>query len=149
MDVAGVWRLGMWPKNSPADAHDAFLPPRHICTIGFCRRLEPRRPCGRKITQLMLMMLSGRLVSNHWGGGFCRRLEPRRPCGRKIAQLMLMMHSGRLVKSAQSLGRWICRRLEPRPCGRKIAQLMLMMLSGRLVKSAQSLGRWILQASEA
>ena len=34
----------------------------------FCKRLEPRGPCGRKITQLMLVMLSPALSNLHKHG---------------------------------------------------------------------------------
>ena len=57
----------MWPENSPADAHDAFRPPRQICSItGAVDFAGVWRLGGhsRKIAQLMLMMLSCRLVKS-------------------------------------------------------------------------------------
>ena len=67
--------VALWPEHSPADAHDALLPPRQICSITgavwFGKRLEPRGPCGRKMTQLMLMMLSSRLVKSAQSLGRC------------------------------------------------------------------------------
>ena len=56
----------MWPEVYPADAHDAPLLPRQMCAVTwgswFLQHLECRGPCGRKYTQLMLMMLPSCLV---------------------------------------------------------------------------------------
>ena len=129
--------MALWPEHSLADAHDALLPPRQICSITgavwFGKRLEPRGPCGRKITQLTLMMLSSRrrqICSITGAVWFGKRLNPREPCGRKITQLTRQICS---ITGAV----WFGKRLEPRgPCGRKITQLMLMMLWGGVVWQA-------------
>ena len=162
----------MWPEVYPADAHDAPLLPRQmravIGAVGFCNIGSLVGPCGRKYTQLMLMMIPS-----------C--------CGRKYTQLMLMMLPSCLVKCAQSLvgqlvfatsgvqgamwpevyaadahdapllprsnvrshwGSWFLQHLESRgPCGRKYTQLMLMMLPSCLVKCAQSLGQLVFTTS--
>ena len=51
----------MWPETYPADAHAAPLLPREMCAVtgadGFATSGVLGAPCGRKCTQLMLMML--------------------------------------------------------------------------------------------
>ena len=59
-------RAGMWPEMYPADAHDAPFLPRQMRAITgqmVLQHLESRGgPCGRKCTQLMLMMLPSCLL---------------------------------------------------------------------------------------
>ena len=58
-------RTALWPEMYPADAHDAPLLPRQMHAITravFCNAWRLGRPCGRKCTQLMLMMLPSCLV---------------------------------------------------------------------------------------
>ena len=132
----------LWPEMYLADAHDAPLLPRqmHAITraVGFCNAWRLGRPCGRKCTQLMLMMLPSCLVNacNHSGSWFCNARRLGRPCGRKCTQLMLMMLPSCLVKCMHS-GSWFCNAWRlGRPCGRKCTQL---------VKCMQSLGQLVLQ----
>ena len=78
-------------RKLPADAHDARLPPRHICAItgakGFARVCSLGRACDQKATRLMLTMLASRLVTSvqslgrrvlqaaaAWGGHVTRKL---------------------------------------------------------------------------
>ena len=126
-------------------------------------------PCGRKITQLMLMMLSPRLVKSArqicsitGAVGFGKGLELLWPGNNPADAHML---SSRLVTEAEGFGK----RLEPRgPCGnnpagahdalpplRQICSITGAVGFGKRLelrvpcKSAQSLGRWVWQASGA
>ena len=78
-------------RKHPADAHDARLPPRHICAITGVKRFASvcslGRACDQKATRLMLMMLASRLVTSvqslgrsvlqafaAWGGHVTRKV---------------------------------------------------------------------------
>ena len=75
------------PEIYPADAHDAPLLPRQMRAstgaVGSARS-GSRGPCGRKFTQLMLMMLPSCLVkcAQALGQLFLQHLESKGwPCG--------------------------------------------------------------------
>ena len=74
---ASAWSLGaMWPERSPADAHDAFLPARQICAITGAVGFASAWSLGRNAAQLMLMMLSSRLVKSAHSLGWWVLLVP-------------------------------------------------------------------------
>ena len=76
-------RTALWPEMYTADAHDAPLLPRQMRAVtravGFCNAWHLGRPCGRKCTQLMLMMLPSCLVecAQSLGQLVLQRLAPR------------------------------------------------------------------------
>ena len=125
----------------PADAHDAPLLPGNMRAINhwgrwFCNIWSLGGPCGRKCTQLMLMMLPSCLVKrapSSLGQMVLQHLESRgamwHPADAQDAPPLL-----------KSLGQMLLQRLGG-PCGRKCTQLMLMMLPSCLVKWAQSLAQ--------
>ena len=110
---------GTGPEKYPADAHDARLPPRHICAItlskGFANVGSLRGPLDQKSTQLMLMMLASRLVTS------------AQSLGRRVLQ---------------TSGAWGATGPEKYPADAHDARLPL-------ITSAQSLGRRVLQTSGA
>ena len=66
-------RGAMWPEIYPADAHDAPLLPRQMRALTgqlVSQHLQSRGPCGRKYTQLMLVMLPSCLVAITGAVGF-------------------------------------------------------------------------------
>ena len=125
----------LWPEMYPADAHDAPLLPRQMHAI--TRAVGFGRPCGRKCTQLMLMMLPSCLVK----------------CMQSLGQLVLQRLASRTAlwpemypadahdappaspNACNHSGSWFCNAWRlGRPCGRMCTQLMLMMPPSCLVK---------------
>ena len=125
---ASIWSRGRFPLVKSAQ------------TVGSAKRLEPGGPCGRKIAQLMLIMLSCRLVKSAQSlQGFAKRLNPRARGGHEPGNnpadahdALLSPHKNCAITGA---GGGFCKH---RGLAGKLSCL---------AKSAEPLARWILQAS--